>query len=69
MPITTNAIARKLAVQQERDRCIFALEAQKQILYERIRESKNEEIKQAWTIAVIEIDEILKSIKKPLVEE
>ena len=64
IPITTNAMARETATQQERQRTRFAFEAHKAMLQDRIRETKVLAVKQAYALAIIEIGELQKTLEE-----
>lgn len=67
MQITTNAIAKERGQQLERQRTIYAINAQMAELQERITHSNNDFIKQAWTVAIIELQELKRTIEtKPI---
>lgn len=62
MQITTNAIARERGQQTERNRTNYAITAHIAELQDRITNSKNDFIKQAWTVAIIELHELQRTI-------
>jgi len=62
MQITTNAIARERGTQTERQRTNYAITAQIAEIQDRINNSKNDTIRQAWTVAIIELTELQRTI-------
>lgn len=64
IPITTNEMARKQATTDERLRTHYAIEAHKAMLTDRINNTHSDLIKQAFTIAIIELDELQRTLKE-----
>jgi hypothetical protein len=64
IPITTNATARKQATHDEAMRTHYAIEAHKAMLVDRINNSHSDLIKQAFTITIIELDELQRTLKE-----
>jgi hypothetical protein len=64
IPITTNLIAREHGIEQERKRTHYAIEAHKAMLVDRINNSHSDLIKQAFTITLIELDELQRTLKE-----
>jgi hypothetical protein len=64
IPITTNATARKQATHDEAMRTHYAIEAHKATLVDRINNSHSDLIKQAFTITLIELEELQRTLKE-----
>ena len=64
IPITTNLIAREHGIEQERKRTHYAIEAHKAMLVDRINQTHSELIKQAFTITIIELEELQRTLKE-----
>ena len=64
IPITTNLIAREHGIEQERKRTHYAIEAHKAMLVDRINNSHSDLIKQAFTITLIELEELQRTLKE-----
>lgn len=64
IPITTNLIAREHGIEQERKRTHYAIEAHKAMIIDRINNTHSELIKQAFTITLIELEELQRTIKE-----
>jgi hypothetical protein len=64
IPITTNLIAREHGIEQERKRTHYAIEAHKAMLVDRINNSHSDLIKQAFTITIIELEELQRTLKE-----
>jgi hypothetical protein len=61
--ITTNAIARTEGAYAEQMRTTYAITAQIAELQERIQYSNNDFIKQAWTVAIIELQQLQRTLE------
>jgi hypothetical protein len=64
IPITTNLIAREHGIEQERKRTHYAIEAHKAMLVDRINSTHSDLIKQAFTITIIELEELQRTLKE-----
>jgi hypothetical protein len=64
IPITTNLIAREHGIEQERKRTHYAIEAHKAMIVDRINQTHSELIKQAFTITIIELEELQRTLKE-----
>jgi hypothetical protein len=64
IPITTNLIAREHGIEQERKRTHYAIEAHKAMIVDRINQTHSDLIKQAFTITLIELDELQRTLKE-----
>jgi hypothetical protein len=64
IPITTNLIAREHGIEQERKRTHYAIEAHKAMIVDRINNSHSDLIKQAFTITLIELEELQRTLKE-----
>jgi hypothetical protein len=64
MPITTNLIAREHGIEQERKRTHYAIEAHKAMIVDRINQTHSDLIKQAFTITLIELEELQRTLKE-----
>jgi hypothetical protein len=64
IPITTNLIAREHGIEQERKRTHYAIEAHKAMLVDRINQTHSDLIKQAFTITIIELEELQRTLKE-----
>jgi hypothetical protein len=64
IPITTNLIAREHGIEQERKRTHYAIEAHKAMIVDRINQSHSDLIKQAFTITLIELEELQRTLKE-----
>lgn len=62
--ITTNAIAKEQATYLERQRTIYAITAQIAELKDRVKQAHNDFIKQAWTVAIIELQELQRTLER-----
>jgi hypothetical protein len=62
----SNGSVRTTAILDERARCVITLQTQIQTLQERIQNTPSPELRQAWAIAIIELDTALKVITNPL---
>ena len=65
----TAAEVRNAATLAERNRLNLAIDTQISILWERIDQAKNDDIKSAWTVAIIELQEVKKLVNFPLAEK
>lgn len=63
-PITTNEMARKQATNDERRRTHYAIEAHKAMIVDRINQTHSDLIKQAFTITLIELEELQRTLKE-----
>jgi hypothetical protein len=63
-PITTNEMARKQATNDERLRTHYAIEAHKAMIVDRINQTHSDLIKQAFTITLIELEELQRTLKE-----
>jgi hypothetical protein len=64
IPITTNLIAREHGIEQERKRTHYAIEAHKATIIDRINATHSDLIKQAFTITLIELEELQRTLKE-----
>ena len=64
IPITTNLIAREHGLEQERKRTHYAIEAHKAMIVDRINQTHSDLIKQAFTITLIELEELQRTLKE-----
>ena len=64
IPITTNLIAREHGIEQERKRTHYAIEAHKAMLVDRINATHSDLIKQAFAVAIIELNELQRTLKE-----
>lgn len=64
IPITTNLIAREHGIEQERKRTHYAIEAHKAMIVDRINQTHSDLIKQAFTITLIELEELQRTLKE-----
>jgi hypothetical protein len=64
IPITTNLIAREHGIEQERKRTHYAIEAHKAMIVDRINQTRSDLIKQAFTITLIELEELQRTLKE-----
>lgn len=62
--ITTNAIAREQATYLERQRTAYAITAHIADLEDRVKQARNDFIKQAWTVAIIELRELQRTLER-----
>lgn len=62
--ITTNAHARTQGATLENYRTKYAITAQIADLQDRIKNSNNDFIKQCWTVAIIELQELQRTLEK-----
>jgi hypothetical protein len=63
-PITTNRIARERGIQDEKQRTYYAIEAHKAMIVDRINQTHSDLIKQAFTITLIELEELQRTLKE-----
>jgi hypothetical protein len=63
-PITTNRIARERGIQDEKQRTHYAIEAHKAMIVDRINQTHSDLIKQAFTITLIELEELQRTLKE-----
>jgi len=61
--ITTNAIARTEGAYSEQMRTTYAITAQIAELQDRITNSNNTFIKQAWTVCIIELQQLQRTLE------
>ena len=52
---------------QERKRLNLVIDTQIELLWERVAVAKNDDIKSAWTIAILELQEVKKLVNFPTV--
>jgi hypothetical protein len=64
IPITTNATARKQATHDEAMRTHYAIEAHKAMLQDRIKHTASDLVKQAFAVAIIELNELQQTLKE-----
>lgn len=62
--ITTNTIARSQGSMLEQQRTSYAITAHIADLQDRIRNSHNDEVKRAWTVAIIELQQLQRTLEK-----
>lgn len=65
----TAAEVRNQATLAERNRLNLVINTQIEILWDRVETSKNDDIKSAWTIAILELEEIKKLVNYPLADK
>jgi hypothetical protein len=63
-PITTNRIARERGIQDEKQRTHYDIEAHKAMIVDRINQTHSDLIKQAFTITLIELEELQRTLKE-----
>ena len=63
--MNSNGAIRTAAIIDERSRCSLAIQTQIQVLQERIMNTKSPALRQAWAIAIIELDTVSKIIDNP----
>ena len=64
IPITTNATARKQATHDEAMRTHYAIEAHKAMLTDRMKHTASDLVKQAFAVAIIELNELQRTLKE-----
>ena len=64
IPITTNLIAREHGIEQERKRTHYAIEAHKAMLTDRMKHTESDLVKQAFAVAIIELNELQRTLKE-----
>jgi hypothetical protein len=64
IPITTNATARKQATHDEAMRTHYAIEAHKAMLHDRMKHTASDLVKQAFAVAIIELNELQRTLKE-----
>lgn len=64
--MSSNGQLRHVATMDERARCALTIRTQIDILHEQIRLTKSQHMKQVWAIAIIELQEVLRVITKPM---
>lgn len=62
--IVTNDTARKQGQHTEQQRTRYAIEAHKAMLQDRINETSSDLVKQAFAIAIIELNELQRTLEK-----
>jgi len=60
--ITTNAIARQNGIETEQIRTAHAIVAQIAAIKDRITTTSNDDIKLAWTVSIIELEELARTL-------
>lgn len=65
--MNSNGSIRTAAIIDERTRCSLVIQSQIQILQTRIENSPTHQLRQAWAIALIELNEVGKIIDNPLI--
>jgi hypothetical protein len=63
--MNSNGAIRTAAIIEERSRCSLAIQTQIQVLQERIMNTPSPALRQAWAIAIIELDTVSKIIDNP----
>jgi hypothetical protein len=63
--MNSNGAIRTAAIIDERGRCSLAIQTQIQVLQERIMNTPSPALRQAWAIAIIELDTVSKIIDNP----
>jgi hypothetical protein len=63
--MNSNGAIRTAAIIDERSRCSLAIQTQIQVLQERIMNTPSPALRQAWAIAIIELDTVSKIIDNP----
>ncbi len=63
--MNSNGAIRTAAIIDERSRCSLAIQTQIQVLQERIINTPSPALRQAWAIAIIELDTVSKIIDNP----
>jgi len=61
--ITTNAMARLQGERAERQRTIYAFEAHKAALHDRLKHTQSDLVRQAFVLAIIEITELQRTLE------
>ena len=65
----TAAEVRNQATLAERNRLQTVINTQISILWDRVEATKTDDLKSAWTIAILELEEVKKMVNYPLAEQ